>query len=299
MEKAIVCNIEKYAIHDGPGIRTVVFLKGCPLRCSWCSNPETQQKENELFYNKSTCQQCGTCVNACPKGALSLTENGIIIDRDKCDLCGICVSVCPTKSLSFVGKKMDVEQVYKEVMKDRLFYEQSGGGVTASGGEVLMNTSFVTELFKRLKDEYIHTTVETTGFGDTKQLLALSEYTDLFLFDVKHTDREDHKKWTGVDNNIILKNLEVLAKANKKIIIRVPLIPEINDSVQNIQETINIAKRNGIKEIHLLPYHTLGVEKYNRLQRKYTVPLEKRDHSFVEELKRMIEDQNLTCVVGG
>lgn len=300
MIKATVCEIEHYAIHDGPGIRTVVFLKGCPLRCLWCSNPETQRKENELYYNSSSCINCKSCIQACKYDALTSEDYGVSINRNKCTSCNACVSVCPTSSLKLVGIEMSVTEVFEEVMKDSLFYRQSDGGVTVSGGEALMNIDFVIELFKLCKENYIHTTLETTGFGDSEKLKILSKYTDLFLFDLKHTDSEVHKKLTGIDTTLILKNLDVLRKLNKNITLRIPLITGLNDSLENIKNSIDIANHKGINEIHILPYHTLGLDKYKKLQRDYKLnKLEKHSQDYLSELKTLIEDSGIKCVIGG
>lgn len=300
MRSTLVCEIEHYAIHDGPGIRTVVFLKGCPLRCLWCSNPETQRKENELYYNKSSCINCGACIKACKENALNISSEGMVINRNKCTGCDLCVNVCPTSSLKLVAKTMTVDDVFNEVMKDSLFYNQSGGGVTVSGGEALMNVDFVLDLFKLLKEHYVHTTLETTGFGDTDKLKNLSLYTDLFLFDLKHVDKYTHKTLTGVDNSLILKNLQLLKDLNKEVIIRIPLITNLNDSIENIQNSINIAKENNIKEIHLLPYHTLGLDKYRRLQKNYNLDhIDKPIPEYLNKLKTLIEESKIKCIIGG
>lgn len=297
---ALVCEIEHYAIHDGPGIRTVVFLKGCPLRCLWCSNPETQRKENELYYNIPSCINCGTCIKVCKENALNLYDKSIIVDRDKCTGCGLCVDVCPTSSLKLVATTLNVNDVFEEVMKDSLFYNQSGGGVTVSGGEALMNVDFVLELFKLMKENYVHTALETTGFGDTDKLKTLSLYTDLFLFDLKHVDNYMHKALTGVDNSLILKNLRLLRSLNKEVIMRIPLITNLNDSIENIQASINIAKENNIREIHLLPYHTLGLDKYRRLQKNYNLDhIDKPLPDYLNKLKTLIEESKIKCIIGG
>lgn len=300
MIKTVVCEIEKYATHDGPGIRTVVFLKGCPLRCLWCSNPETQRKENELFYNINQCILCGCCVNVCKYNALKMREDGLVINRENCVSCGACVDKCPTSSIRLVGSVMTLEEVFNEVEKDTIFYTQSGGGITVSGGEVLMNSEFVTELLKKCKENYINTAVETSGFGDFKKLKDISQHTDLFMFDIKHSDAETHKKLTGVANTIILQNLQELSSLGKNIIVRVPLMPGLNDTKENIINTAKIAKNYGINELHLLPYHSLGVEKYRRLQKEYLLKdLRKNEQANIEELKGLVESLGVKCVIGG
>ncbi|MBK1812137.1 glycyl-radical enzyme activating protein [Clostridium sp. YIM B02505] len=300
MIKTTVCEIEHYAVHDGPGIRTVVFLKGCPLKCLWCSNPETQKRENELYYNNSTCVLCKKCIHACDYEALSSDEKAIVIDRNRCIACGKCTDVCPTNSLRLVGKNMEVEEVFKEVLKDVLFYRQSGGGVTVSGGEVLMNADFAIELFKLCKDEFIHTAIETTGYGSFEKLKELSDYTDLILFDVKHSDDRVHKELTGVGNVLIQENLNKLSKLGKEIIIRIPLIPGLNDEEENIKNTVEIAKANGIREIHILPYHTLGLDKYRRLKKDYKLTdIKKHEPEYLESLRKLVENSSIKCIIGG
>jgi glycyl-radical enzyme activating protein family len=298
--EALICDIEHYAIHDGPGIRTVVFLKGCPLKCMWCSNPETQSGKNQLYYSDTDCITCGRCVVSCEDDALILVDGKIKINHEKCTTCGKCTKACPTLSLKFVAESMTVQEVFEEVYKDEVFYRQSSGGITVSGGEVLMNTDFVIELLTKCKENYINTAVETSGYGSVENLKELSKVTDIFMFDIKHADSQIHKNLTGVPNEVILNNLKELSKLNKQIIIRIPLIPGLNDDKKNISETIKIAKENGISEIHILPYHTLGMDKYKRLQKEYKLKaLEKRDLEYIEDLKAMVEEENIKCVIGG
>lgn len=298
--KTVICEIEHYAIHDGPGIRTVVFIKGCPLRCKWCSNPETQRRENELFYSSEKCILCGSCVRACLKNALTKTETGIKINKELCDGCGLCTSACPMSALELAGKIMTVEEVFEEIIKDTIFYRQSGGGVTVSGGEVLMNSGFVLELLKLCRDNYINTAIETSGYGSFVELKKIGLYTNTILFDVKHTDNEMHERFTGVSNKLILENLRKLSTVHGNIILRVPLITNINDSEENIKNTIKLAAECSIKEIHLLPYHSLGADKYRRLQKKYELKdIEKQDKAYIERLKKIVEESGIKCVIGG
>ncbi|CUH95073.1 hypothetical protein P22_1142 [Propionispora sp. 2/2-37] len=300
MLSAMVCEIERYALHDGPGIRSVVFLKGCPLTCLWCANPQTQKKDNELYYDRGKCVQCGRCMQACDWGTLNLADDGIRIDRNHCRLCGKCMRVCPAGALTLAGRWMNVEDVFAEVSRDMIFYQQSGGGVTISGGEVLMHEAFVSALLKKCKEHYFHTAIETSGFGSLQSLLAIVKYCDLILFDIKHADNEIHKKLTGVDNQVILENLRRLGESHGNIIIRVPLIPGLNDGEDNIERIMEIAGTNRIKEIHILPYHSLGREKYKQLGRTYgletTGPPEKEQ---VATIKRKLERGGLYVNVGG
>jgi pyruvate formate lyase activating enzyme len=300
MIKSIVCEIEKYATHDGPGIRSVVFLKGCPLTCLWCANPETQRKENELYYNLMKCIQCKRCIQACEKDVLFTIDEKIHIDREKCTACGQCVKECPMGALQLVGKEMNVEEVFEEVSKDMVFYQQSGGGITISGGEVLMHEEFAAALLQKSKENYINTAIETSGFGSWNSLFNIAEYCDVIMFDIKHTDENIHKQATGVDYKVIVDNLQQLSKLHNHIIIRVPLITGWNDSEENIENVVQIAKKNGIREIHLLPYHSLGREKYNRLDRKYSLEEIKSPEDIkVNQFKEYINNQGLKCIIGG
>ncbi|MCY6372805.1 glycyl-radical enzyme activating protein [Clostridium ganghwense] len=300
MIKTTICEIERYAVHDGPGIRTVVFLKGCPLKCLWCSNPETQRKQNEIYYNSKKCIMCERCVDACKEKALRVKEDRISIDREKCTSCGACTKECPMGALNLVGKFMSVQEVFQEVNKDMVFYQQSQGGITISGGEVLIHGDFTVALLKECKKNYINTAIETSGFGNYETLKSISVYADLIMFDIKHTNNDTHKKLTGVENKTILDNLNKLSKIHRNIIIRVPLITGLNDSIENIENTVKIAEQYGIKEVHLLPYHSLGKEKYKQLQKKYALEnIQSPEEIHVNKLKKLIESYSIKCVIGG
>lgn len=300
MNKAVVCEIEKYATHDGPGIRTVVFLKGCPLKCIWCANPETQRKENDIYYNENKCIKCKRCINSCNNNAIIFKNNKVVINRNKCILCGECIKTCPMSALNFVGKERDVKEVFNEVYKDNIFYKQSGGGVTISGGEVLMNSKFVLELLNMCKENYINTAIETSGFGDFNDLKNIAILCDIVMFDIKSTNDNMHKKFTGASNKIILDNLKKLSKIHHNIIIRIPVITGLNDNEENISKTADIAIENDIKEIHLLPYHSLGKDKYRQLQRDYKLKeLKNLNEIDIEHLKNIVQNKGLKCVIGG
>lgn len=299
MKKSVVCEIERYATHDGPGLRTVVFLKGCPLHCMWCSNPETQNPRNELYYHQRTCIGCQRCVRACPLGALTY-EEGIRVDRVACDLCGKCVDVCPAGSLNLVGKEMTVEEVLREVMKDEAFYATSGGGLTISGGEVLTSAPFVLDLLRRAKAECLHTCIETTGFGSLKDLIEIAEYADIVYYDIKHMDEERHRELTGVGNRVILENLEVLSKLHSQIVIRMPILSGINAETKAVKEAAQFAVSLGIREVHLLPYHALGKGKYSQLGKGYGLFfLKPPTEEDMEKLKLMVEAYGLKVTIGG
>lgn len=267
--KACIFNIQRYSIHDGPGIRTVVFFKGCPLSCLWCSNPESQYNKIQIVCDKSKCEKCLCCVNVCPKKAIYLNNNNIEINYNKCISCLSCKNSCPNNALSVEGEFLSVSEVLKEVLKDEVFYEESNGGVTLSGGEVLMQHEFASELLKSLKEKNIHTAVETTGYSPSKIFLKFIENVDLLLFDMKHYDREKHFKTTNVYNDLIIENLKIAIDAGKEVIIRIPVIPNINSSLKDAEEFCKLLKSVNAKKVNLLPFHQFGQKKYELLNKKY------------------------------
>jgi len=284
-----VFDIKRYAIHDGPGIRTTVFLKGCLLRCPWCHNPEGRNEKPEFMWWAEKCIRCRNCQNACAKEAISFSDDSLLLDRTKCDLCGACTDSCPSGALKLVGEEMTVAQVLNVVEKDRPFYDQSGGGVSLSGGEPLLQSDFAYSLLAACKERGIHTVVDTCGHLDSDVLMRIREHVDLFLYDLKLIDEEKHEKFTGVSNKLILENLKRLSDSGQKTIVRLPLLPGVNDDERCIREVGEyVSSLRGVKEINVLPYHKGGVEKSRRLNRSED-QLYKNSPPSAEALNRVEE----------
>ena len=303
-KKGIVFSIERYAIHDGPGIRTLVYLKGCSLRCLWCSNPEGQKTYPELIYFEEKCIGCGECIKHCPKQAIVNVEGRLITDPTKCDLCGECVRACPTEARYIYGKYMTVERIIEICKKDLSYYHRTEGGVTLSGGEPTYQYEFALAILKSCKENYINTAIETCGFCPWEKLRDMLSYTDYVLYDLKHINPVEHKKLTGVSNNLILDNLKKASKMHKPIFIRVPLIPNFNDSTRNIKAMVNfietLRNNKNIVSINFLPYHEYGKGKYRRLQRVYPLNNTKPPtHEDMSKIKRRIKDADLKITIGG
>jgi len=297
----LVTSIQGYSIHDGPGIRTVVFLKGCGLECHWCSNPECISPHPEIGVFKSLCTRCGKCSKVCSEEALVYEEGQPPrIDRKRCSGCGKCVSVCYYKALVLYGRMMSVEEVFDAVKKDALFYEASGGGVTISGGEVLLQPQFVCGLLEKCRLTGIHTCIETSGYGAEKSLRQILPYTDLVLYDLKHLDSSKHNLYTGKPNNLILSNAGAVAASGVEFLFRMPVIPGINDDLQNIQETAAFLHRLGRNalRIELMPYHRLGKGKYDSLDRPYrTAEIPIPDPDQIERVRKAFEELEIRCTI--
>lgn len=297
--EGLVFDIQRFSIHDGPGIRTIVFLNGCPLSCKWCSNPESQILKPVIMYQSMNCIHCGRCVRACKKNAICFENKGFI-NREICTACGECVNVCPASALTLKGRKMTVEQVIKELKKDAINYRRSGGGITLSGGEPLVQSDFSKELLKAAKAQGWHTAIETTGYGNKKNIEEVFPYIDLALMDIKNINSSIHKEYTGVTNEIILENAKRISEITNTVV-RVPVIPEFNSSKERILEICNFVKiLKNVKTIHLLPYHTYGQNKYELLGRDYlmkkTIHLSEEE---IDKLKELVEGQNINCIIGG
>ena len=267
MSKSLIFDIKRYAINDGPGIRIVIFFKGCNLHCAWCHNPESISARIEKMYATAKCIRCGSCVDACPEHAITLTPDGIITDPDLCKMCGKCTEVCPTKAIEMSGKEMSVSEIMDSIEKERVFFGQSGGGVTFSGGEPLVHTKMLIELLDKCGKRGIHRAVDTAGDVSTETILNVAKLTDLFLYDLKMMDSVLHKKWINSGNEKILHNLKVIAEAGAHIIIRIPLIGGVNDTDENIEQTAKFISElaGDKKEVHLLPYHNIARNKYLKL----------------------------------
>jgi pyruvate formate lyase activating enzyme len=269
MTDPYIFDIKRYAINDGPGIRIVIFFKGCNLNCSWCHNPEGINPGIERMYARQRCIKCGTCVMACPEKAIILTPEGIITDESLCVLHTRCAEVCPSKALEISGRKYTVAELIETIEKERVFMEQSGGGVTFSGGEPLLHYDFLESLLNECGRRHIHRAVDTAGQVNPSVLLKAAERTDLFLYDIKHMNSGKHQKWTGVPNERILSNLRLLSETGAKIIIRIPLIGGVNDDLENMRQSAQfISLLSGEKkEVNLLPYHKIAQTKYTKLGR--------------------------------
>lgn len=265
MESGIVYNIQRMSTKDGPGLRTTVFLKGCPLHCLWCSNPESQSFHPQLLLFENLCQSCGACERVCQHGAV--TQNGDAYNRDRalCRDCGACAEVCPTKARVMSGKRMSVEGVMDIVDRDSLFYANSDGGVTFGGGEPTAAGNFLVALLQDCADKGYHTCVDTCGVCPPEQFRKVMSLTDLFLFDCKHMDPEEHRRLTGLDNTVILENLRQVLESGKAVHIRVPLMPRLNDSEENIAAMADFLHRYGKTEVDVLPCHAFGGSKYDAL----------------------------------
>lgn len=271
--KGRIFALHRFSVHDGPGIRTTVFLKGCPLRCMWCHNPESLDPEFEIAWIAHCCVSCGRCVCACPSGAHRLENGRHRYDRSVCRKCGRCADACVFGSLEFTGKEMEAGEVVAEVLKDSVFYEESGGGVTVSGGEPLSQWQFVRDLLSELRLHHVHTAVETCGFGPPAAFQSLLPVTDLFLFDIKAMDPDKHVRLTGSSNDAILRNLDFLMSRGARVVLRCPLVPGLNDSDEDLQGLAQLCSRYpDLAGLELLPYHNTGNDKYVRYGRNNPLP---------------------------
>jgi len=305
-----VLNVQRFTLHDGPGIRTEFFLKGCPLRCDWCGNPESFNRHIEVGVYQNKCissQKCGSCKEVChvPKMLIFSDSKLEKIDRNKCTSCLGCSDDCPSEAIKQWGKSMSVDECMKVILKDKGFYERSGGGVTVSGGEPLLQSDFVLALFKACKQEGIHTCIESSFYSNWNKIDKLLPYTDLFIADIKLMDRNLHKKHTGVDNQKILNNLKQLSKTEKEVILRIPVIPTVNDNFDNIKATADFIVNDmlgKVRTLQLLSFMRLGEEKYESLGLPYNM----RDLNFdrfefqnrVNNIAEYFNERGIHCLVG-
>jgi pyruvate formate lyase activating enzyme len=292
MKRGHIFNIQRYSLHDGPGIRSTVFLKGCPARCWWCHNPESQLESPEIARSEARCIACDACLLACHEG---------LQPREHCILCGDCAEACPTGARSLVGAEMTVGQVVASVMRDRMFFEDSGGGVTFSGGEPLGQPEFLRALLSSFRALEIRTALDTAGLCPTQTLLGVAPLVDLFLFDLKCIDREKHLQGTGVDNALVLENLEALSGVHDNIWIRVPVVPGFNDTPQEMEAIARLAARyRAVRQVCLLPYHGIWAAKPERFGKAGPVAApQPPTQQTMEHFARLLRAQGLDTTIGG
>ncbi len=298
----LIFDIKRYAINDGPGIRITIFLKGCPLSCKWCHNPESQNRYQQKMYTNNKCIGSLECIKICPNKALTLTPQGIITDGNVCELCGKCAEVCPTKAMEMTGEQMNVDQVMKQVKKETMLMDKSEGGVTFSGGEPLLHHQFLIEMLDACVEEEIHTCIDTSGYAQTDILLEVAKRADHFLYDLKMMDAEKHKKWTGIGNEKILENLKVLAATGANINIRIPLIKGVNDDDKNIHESAQfISELKGKKPlVNILPFHNIAEKKYEKLGKDYDKgEMDTPDQQQQEKVLEIFKNYDIDAIIGG
>ncbi len=298
--KGFIFNIQRFSVNDGPGIRTTVFLKGCPLNCRWCHNPESQASQADVIFRRNRCTCCGECADNCPEHAITIHEEAIT-DLSTCTRCGTCIDHCFSDAREIVGKEMPCSEVVAEIEKDRRFYDQSGGGVTLSGGEPLTQAEFTLVLLKRCRDTGIHTVLDTSGYTAWRIIDAIRSHVDLFLYDLKVIENKKHQLHVGVSNQLILDNLRRLDENGHAIVLRVPIVPGVTDDHDNIEGIASLAKSlPNVRQVDILPYHHIAVEKYERLQQEYQLPgcrPPTRDHMV--KIKSLIEKTGIRVSIGG
>ena len=301
MNAGIVFDIKKFSLHDGPGIRTTVFLKGCPLTCVWCHNPEGIAPGAEIHFFQKRCIACGDCAEACPNEAVRFKDGKPTWDQARCQQCGFCAHVCPSEAVQLVGQTMTVPDVIVEIEKDVLCYDQSGGGVTFSGGEPCAQPEFLKALLQTCQEQSIHTAVDTSGLAPLDHMEQIAPLTDLFLFDLKMMNEQRHERFTGVSNRQILENLGALSQADQSIRVRIPIIPGINDDQENIVQTTDfLTSLETIRHIDLLPYHPIARSKYQRMQQRYRLKqLQAPTEAEMERIAERFRVRGFQVTIGG
>ncbi|WP_313151973.1 glycyl-radical enzyme activating protein [Lacrimispora sp.] len=260
----IIFDIQRFSVNDGPGIRSTIFLKGCPLKCLWCHNPESNLRGRQLYCDWMKCMHCGKCVSACNYSVHKIVENKHVLQYENCTLCGDCIKTCPNQALGFYGEERDIALIVSEVMKDVDYYNSSGGGVTISGGEPMFQFEFVLELAKSLKARNLHVCMETSGYAKKHQYEEIAPYIDLFLYDYKATGEDLHRRLTGVGSGLILENMRMLLGIGKKVILRCPMIPGYNLSEEHLKAIASIS-REGVESVEIIPYHDMGIGKAKKI----------------------------------
>lgn len=295
-----VTNIERFATHDGPGIRTTVFLKGCPLHCPWCANPETQSVKSTMFHHKAKCVGCQACAQACAKQAITFVDGSFRYDEHRCVRCFACEQACLNDAIEFQGKGMELEDIMAEIRKDKDYYENSHGGVTFSGGEAFVQSDALWELLKACKQEGYATAVETTGNYSKERLIRMLPLIDLFLYDFKHLDDAELFRVTGGNGALIKENLQYLLKVDpQKVIVRMPIIPGFNYEETLIRDTLAYLKSIGVWQVNLLPYHTLGKVKYEKMGQTYTMDAKMLQKEDLEPFLAYAKELGLHANIGG
>lgn len=302
MSTGLIFDIKKYAINDGPGIRLTVFFKGCNLSCQWCHNPESMSPKVQKMYNAAKCIGASQCIEHCPNEALELTPDGVVTNFDLCNLCGKCAEVCPTKAFEMLGAEIPVTDLMKTIDNEAVFFDQSGGGVTFSGGEPLMHSDYLLEALKECGKRYYHRVVDTTAFANREVLQEVARHTELFLIDLKVMDAQKHKEYIGVSNKKILENIEMLSKTECELIFRMPLIKEVNTSKENIDKTANFMNslEGNRTKINLLPYHNIAENKHKKLGKggdfiEFETPSDKE----IENIVSLFKTYGIQATLGG